>query len=115
MIRFIQYYAKFLIWVGPSFGLKSEAISKLTATMTMFATTRKGIAPSDSVWRLGKQVEYFKNFQNALSLRDDIASFLTASKFLGLTLWLCYDALGLFHNFKIKLQSDIKLINKSTC
>jgi peroxin-11B len=103
--RFVQYYAKFLIWVGQKNDFSAETITKIQSVMNMFSTTRK-------VMRLGKQIEYFKNARQALSIKDEITSLLTASKFFGLGMWLMYDVLGLAHSYKLHLQEDIKLINK---
>lgn len=105
--RFIQYYSKFLIWFGQNNGFSTEAITKIQSVMSMFSTTRK-------VMRLGKQIEYFKNARQALSIKDDITRMLTAYKFFGLGMWLMYDVLGLAHSYKLHLQKDIKLINKRT-
>ncbi|KAI8926682.1 peroxisomal biogenesis factor 11 [Entophlyctis helioformis] len=99
--RFLQYFSRFLIWYGQRNGFTKENIARITALMAAAGQTRK-------MMRAGRQIEFFRNAQKSLTIKDEIIRATTVGKNVSMGLWLTFDLLQLIHSIGLYKFESIK-------
>ncbi|EGF79222.1 hypothetical protein BATDEDRAFT_89538 [Batrachochytrium dendrobatidis JAM81] len=103
--RFIQFFTRFLISFGEKRGFSKELLARLTALMNATSQARK-------LMFLGRQVEFIRSAQKALSLQDEIVRLAVFSKSIFLSLWLSCDFMLWIHTVGIAKFDTIKDITR---
>ncbi|KAI8806511.1 peroxisomal biogenesis factor 11 [Cladochytrium replicatum] len=103
--RFIQFYARYLVWRLQKNGGDKDTIERLQKLGSSLAQTRKLLSA-------GRQLEFVRGIQKALTVKDDITRLTTIVKNICLSIWLTYDFLGWAHTAGVYKFESIKEINK---
>ncbi|KAI9098186.1 peroxisomal biogenesis factor 11 [Phlyctochytrium arcticum] len=103
--RFVQYFARFLIWHGQRHGYEENTLERLTKLMGSVSQTRK-------LMRVGRQIEFARNIQKASSAPDDTTRTLATIKNTFMALWLMADTCQWANTAGVVKFDSIKEITK---
>ncbi|KAJ1549653.1 hypothetical protein HK405_006523 [Cladochytrium tenue] len=100
--RFIQYYARYLVWQLQRDGDKDLAgrLAKLQAA----------VGQARKLMRAGRQVEFYRNAVKAAGMKDVIVKSTTVAKNAFMSLWLALDTLQWIHGVGFRKFETIKEI-----
>ncbi|KAJ3190105.1 Peroxisomal membrane protein PMP27 [Gaertneriomyces sp. JEL0708] len=103
--RFVQYFARFLVWHGQKNAWNKETVERLNKLMGSAAQTRKFM-------RIGRQVEFIRNVQKANLVKDDVTRATQIIKNTFMALWLVHDTLQWANTAGVARFENIKDISK---
>ncbi|KAI9012893.1 peroxisomal biogenesis factor 11, partial [Gaertneriomyces semiglobifer] len=103
--RFVQYFARFLVWHGQKNAWDKDTVERLNKLMGSAAQTRKFM-------RIGRQVEFIRNVQKANLVKDDVARATQIIKNTFMALWLVHDTLQWANTAGVAKFDNIKDITK---
>ncbi|KAH6583595.1 hypothetical protein BASA61_007926 [Batrachochytrium salamandrivorans] len=103
--RFVQFFSRFLISYSSDLCISKDTVSRLTVLMTQISNARK-------LMNAGRQIEFLRNAQKALSLPDETIRLATFSKCICLSIWLSFDFLLWIHAVGLAKFSSIKDIGR---
>ncbi|KAJ3023177.1 UNVERIFIED_CONTAM: Peroxisomal membrane protein PMP27 [Siphonaria sp. JEL0065] len=102
--RFLQYFARFLVWHLQRTSASKDAVTRAAALMTVIAQTRK-------IMQTGRQLEFYQAGMKALTLSDPILKATTVLKCIFMSAWLSYDTCQWIHTIGLNKFDSIKDIN----